>query len=134
METIAHRQTSQRVRCCRCNVLSAAIEHYNAAPCMIFVEYPAGQSRSYAITRSIKTLIGNDQRCNLLLRGVVYWIQGIHENHFVCRIITKEREVWFNDGISTGRNSRYEGKLNDFPANYLSMYQGSTASCMIYAR
>jgi len=43
------------------------------------------------------------------LRGVIYY----GSNHFTSRIISSTGQVWFHDGIVTGRSTEYEGTLED---------------------
>ncbi len=35
------------------------------------------------------------------------------ESHFVSRVITKYKEVWYNDGMQNSTMSMYECKLSD---------------------
>ncbi|KAJ7451901.1 hypothetical protein FB451DRAFT_965913, partial [Mycena latifolia] len=45
----------------------------------------------------------------LCLRGIIYGGQS----HFTCRFIDKYSNVWFHDGISTGRRCVREMNLTD---------------------
>ncbi|KAJ7102042.1 hypothetical protein C8R44DRAFT_576793, partial [Mycena epipterygia] len=43
------------------------------------------------------------------LRGVIYGGQS----HFTCRYVERDGEIWFHDGITTGRRCVREGNLRE---------------------
>ncbi|KAJ7114877.1 hypothetical protein C8R44DRAFT_629909 [Mycena epipterygia] len=47
----------------------------------------------------------------LKLRGIIYSGQ----NHFTCRIVDVTGQMWFHDGITSGRSCLDEGRLCDVP-------------------
>ena len=63
------------------------------------------------------------------LKGIVY-LGGFH---FTSRIITSDNNVWFHDGIETGRSCHKVGKLNDFNGSSLLDCAGRKARLIIYA-
>ncbi|KAJ7025280.1 hypothetical protein C8F04DRAFT_968042 [Mycena alexandri] len=63
----------------------------------------------------------------LKLRGVIYG--GDH--HFTSRYITPTGDVWFHDGISTGRSCVFEGDLNNLPNGHLTSARGKSAINLI---
>ncbi|KAJ7288832.1 hypothetical protein C8J57DRAFT_1047192, partial [Mycena rebaudengoi] len=67
----------------------------------------------------------------LSLRGVIY--HG--GNHYVAWIFSKAGDIWFHDGISTGRNTVYEGNIHSsvFPAAALNRLGERKAVVAIYA-
>ena len=47
-------------------------------------------------------------------RGLVYW----DKTHFTCRLIDKSREVYYNDGMTTGTSCIHEGRLSELQDIY----------------
>jgi hypothetical protein len=45
------------------------------------------------------------------LRGIIYG----DGNHFVARLFTKDGQIWYHDGITTGSNCHFEGNLDKLP-------------------
>lgn len=71
------------------------------------------------INKSLRILKPGTNNATLTpLRGIVYW----GANHFVARIVDKDKNVWYYDGIATGRKSRYEDKLSAFTDAQLSAH------------
>ncbi|EPQ51294.1 hypothetical protein GLOTRDRAFT_48993 [Gloeophyllum trabeum ATCC 11539] len=64
------------------------------------------------------------------LTGMVY--HG--EYHFNCRFIDKTGTIWYNDGISTGRQCVIEGTLSNTDMTDLTKCKGKDISLVIYAR
>lgn len=60
------------------------------------------------VNMSLKKNI-RDTYVKYTLRGIIYFGQS----HFTCRIITKDRQIWYHDGISTGNRLNYEGTWNN---------------------
>ena len=60
----------------------------------------------------------------------------INNSHFVSRIITANQEVWFNDGMVNGGQSKYEDKLANISIQTLSQapVTGGQAIAAIYSR
>ena len=58
------------------------------------------------------------------LAGVVYYGQ----HHFTAQIILSDGQVWFYDGIDTGRNLIYNGSVNSNPPS-LSHCRGTSSCC-----
>ena len=63
----------------------------------------------------------------LRLAGVIYYGQ----HHFTSQIILPDGQVWFYDGIDTGRNLIYNGSINSNPQS-LSHCRGKQAVAAIY--
>ena len=59
------------------------------------------------IDKTIKTMNPNGRNTILYLRGLVYY-GGFH---FVCRVITMNERIWYNDGKSMGHISTVDGTL-----------------------
>jgi hypothetical protein len=45
------------------------------------------------------------------LRGIIYG----DGNHFVARLFTRDRRIWYHDGITTGSKCNFEGTLEKLP-------------------
>ena len=53
--------------------------------------------------------------------------------HFTCRIIDSEGQIWYNDGVRTGRKSEYEGNMKDFnPRLLLQAREGRKCTVAVY--
>ncbi|KAJ7079862.1 hypothetical protein C8R44DRAFT_636655 [Mycena epipterygia] len=65
----------------------------------------------------------------LKLRGIIYGGRG----HFTCRVIRPTKDVWFHDGITTGRACVREGHLDDFQSEALRGCRGKTVVAIVYA-
>jgi hypothetical protein len=63
------------------------------------------------------------------LKGVVY----TGDFHYTSRIFINGN-VWFHDGMVTGRKCKYEGKLSAFTDADLSVCNGKTLSLVVYAQ
>jgi hypothetical protein len=61
----------------------------------------------------VVTIEGNTELKPYQLRGVIYY----GSDHFTSRIISLTGQVWFHDGIITGRSTEYEGMLEDVVLN-----------------
>ena len=63
----------------------------------------------------------------LRLAGVIYYGQ----HHFTAQIILSDGQIWFYDGIETGRNLIYNGSINSNPPS-ISHCRGKQAVAAIY--
>ncbi|KAJ7599786.1 hypothetical protein C8J56DRAFT_879568 [Mycena floridula] len=70
------------------------------------IEFASGGMNHYHAAKSIKVLYGNNNTAMMALHGITYFVNG---NHFSSRVITKDNEVWYNDGMVNGGQSRFEG-------------------------
>jgi hypothetical protein len=67
---------------------------------------------------------------SLLLRGIVY--HG--NNHFTSRIVSLDNQVWYHDGMTTGRSCISDGLLNDVCDAGLRMCQQGSLVLAVYAQ
>ena len=91
----------------QCPECSKSLTHqidYTKEPQLLIMEYPDTNIKT---SHRIKIKVAN-KTCVLTLKGIVYY----GDNHFTSRIVTSNGSVWFNDGITTGRNSIEEGQLS----------------------
>ncbi|KAI0314694.1 hypothetical protein OF83DRAFT_1063406 [Amylostereum chailletii] len=69
-----------------------------------------------------------DRTVQYKLKGIVYYGQV----HFTARVIDRNDDVWFHDGITTKESCVYEGRLDsEFDLNNAHRH---TASLLIYRR
>src|SRR5204862_281163 len=64
------------------------------------------------------------------LRGIVYHGQY----HFTSRIISSQKQVWYHDGMTTGKSCSYDGMLNDMTDNDLRKCRQRYLSLAVYAQ
>ncbi|KIJ50755.1 hypothetical protein M422DRAFT_159439 [Sphaerobolus stellatus SS14] len=62
------------------------------------------------------------------LGGIIYF----GGSHFVSRIFSKENGVYFNDGLSTGRQCIYEGSFMNLSPQDLWIKDNKKAVTVIY--
>ena len=117
-------------QCPQCNTTCSAINRFIEVPKLIAIEMPGLVNTRYAVSKTIKTLHGNNTWSTLSLRGVIY----LGGSHFVSRIITNNQEVWYNDGMQNSGRSRYECKLNEISVQDLEIAQNRKAVVAVYAR
>jgi hypothetical protein len=65
----------------------------------------------------------------LRLRGIIYGGNA----HFTCRFIDSSGQVWYHDGMVTGRTCISEDVLNQMDGSVLEETRGKTAVALIYA-
>jgi hypothetical protein len=96
-------------------------------PPVLFLEIPI--LSEYSVDPKL-TLGSEHEPINMILRGVIY--HG--SNHFVSRIISGTGDVWFHDGIATGRHCIYEGNIsNPDLLSGFSRHGGKKAVAALYA-
>ncbi|KZT23153.1 hypothetical protein NEOLEDRAFT_1020936, partial [Neolentinus lepideus HHB14362 ss-1] len=64
------------------------------------------------------------------LRGIIY--HG--DYHFTCRYVDKIGDIWFNDGMETGRACFKEGNIQNTPLQDLMSCRGKSIATVIYAQ
>jgi hypothetical protein len=62
------------------------------------------------------------------LAGIVYYGQ----HHFTAQIILSDGQIWFHDGIDTGRNLVYGGSISNPNSPNMSYCRGKQAVAAIY--
>ena len=68
------------------------------------------------------------QATTLHLEGLVY--HGGY--HFTCQIIDESGNIWFHDGITTGRTLTKEGKFGNVSQPILKVCQNKQLCLVIY--
>src|SRR5204863_8578473 len=64
------------------------------------------------------------------LRSIVYHGQY----HFTSCIISSQKQVWYHDGMTTGKTCSYDGMLNDMTDNDLSKCRQRYLSLAVYTQ
>jgi hypothetical protein len=85
--------------------------------------------RSISVSQTIK-IQGPVCSTILHLRGLVY--HGYY--HFTCQIVDQSGNIWYHDGMSTGRTSTKEGKFGTVSQPNLKMCRNRKLCLMIYAQ
>ena len=98
--------------------------YYSSAPEIVVCKYP-----DFDIYTSYSILLKVDNNINkeLYLRDIIYY----KDNYFILRIITRDKDIWYYDGITTGKSCIYEGKLNQ--TCHLNEYDSKNLVLAIYA-
>ena len=91
-------QTYVKKRCVRCSGLVYRKAYLDEIPSLIAVETTvATPSVQLCLCHGSETVV-------YTLRGLIYWGQF----HFVSRVVDKNGQVWFHDGMSTGSGCQWE--------------------------
>jgi hypothetical protein len=100
-----------------------------APPCF----YLSLVDTSISIDSSLHLSVGVLQE-RYALRGVIY----LADQHFTSRILKPNGDVWYHDGITTGRTSSFEGSVHGSQASALNVCDRTEtvgkAVGVIYAR
>ena len=86
-----------------CNALFDSTIHFSETHKIYAVDVT---DRNISVSQTIK-IQGPVCSTILSLRGLVY--HGGY--HFTCRIVDQSGNIWYHDGMSTGRTSTKEGKF-----------------------
>ena len=78
------------------------------------------------INHSIK-ITYDSVRHKYRLAGIIYYGHG----HFTTQVVLLNGQLWFHDGITTGRNMIYQGKLTHNPPDLLT-HEGKAAVVALY--
>jgi hypothetical protein len=110
------------------NCSSALIQpiFYDDPAQILVLEYPNNN-----IKTSHKISFETDGKVTVLyLRGIVYF----GDFHFTSRIISSTGDIWFNDGISTGRSCEEDGHLSHISDTRLKTCRGKDLVLAVYAQ
>ena len=116
-----HEET--RHRCTICNECVFIKYGFENMPSLFAFEF---SNQLLHINLLIDIPLQNYQQ-RMRLSGVVYYGQ----HHFTAQIILSDGQVWFYDGIDTGRNLIYNGSINSNPPS-ISHCRGKQAVAAIY--
>jgi hypothetical protein len=113
-------------RCRSCNNTYTQTVSYIDLPKIIAFDIV---DKSTTIDSTISVVQQSEIILNYRLMGIIYF----GDMHFVSRVIRPDGQVWFHDGMSTGRNLIYQGNLNSHETD-LSAIHSKTAHSVIYCR
>ena len=82
---------------------------------------------SISIVPEQNILISNSQ---YKLIGLIYY----GSFHFTCRVIDYNNNVWFNDGIATGRTMKNERSLHNFTLTQFNKTRGKALCSLVYMK
>jgi len=126
MEWVNSMCLKTRRACPQCRSTMNQIFFYKDVPSVLVLEYPFQN-----IVTSHRLEFRSDTRMNtLVLRGIVY--HG--DNHFTSRIVSLDNQVWYHDGMTTGRLCASDGLLNDLCDNDLRMCREKNLVLAVYAQ
>ena len=111
----------------KCKECSSRLTHqidYQEKPDLLVLEYPGTNIKS---SYKIKIKIENKYKV-LSLRGIVY--HG--SNHFCSQIISADGTIWYNDGITTGKNSIQDEHLSTISHEELKICNGKELVLAVY--
>ena len=122
LENHMHHQ-SQQV-CSNCDAPLETTIHFSDTHKIYAVDVT---DRNVTLSRTIK-IQGSTRATTLHLKGLVY-----HGGfHFTCRIIDHFGNIWFHDGITTGRTSTKEGKFGSVSQPNLKVCRNKQLFLVIY--
>jgi len=114
---------SQQV-CGNCNAPLETTIHFSETHKIYAVDVT---DRNVTLSRTVK-IQGSARATTLHLKGLVY--HGGY--HFTCRIIDESGNIWFHDGITTGRISINEGKFGTVSQPNLKECRNKQLCLVIY--
>ncbi|KIM74019.1 hypothetical protein PILCRDRAFT_80449 [Piloderma croceum F 1598] len=114
-----------RRRCTHCNGEVDQITRFETVPKVLAF---AVDDASVIVSKKISIYDG-ETRLVFKLKGVVY----AGDFHYISRVCV-DGVVWLHDGMVTGKNCKYEGKLSAFNDSDLSTCNGKVLSLVIYSQ
>ena len=99
--------------------------HFNIIPKILVFSVADSSVR---VSKKISMLEGDSMKI-FNLKGIVYF----GDFHYKAHVFTK-RDVWFHDGMVTGRRCKYEKKLSEFTDVELSTCEGKVLLLVFYAQ
>lgn len=110
-----------------CNQCNRSTDYGLQTPRLIVFHIPKHKG---ILDKKIRLKGMNECNTVLHLRGIVY-----HGNfHFVSRIVTNDKKIWFHDGILTGSNAVAEANITNISDDYLTHCKGKIIALAIYAQ
>jgi hypothetical protein len=110
-----------------CNQCNRSTDYGLQTPRLIVFHIPKHKG---ILDKKIRLKGMNECNTVLHLRGIIY-----HENfHFVSRIVTNDKKIWFHDGILTGNNAVAEANITNISDDYLTHCKGKIIALAIYTQ
>jgi hypothetical protein len=110
--------------CRQCSHSVFIINEFAVAPPLLAIDI---SGHDLQLDNETYVKVGNVQYTYTLI-GIVYY----GDDHFTARIILEDGQIWFHDGITTGRNTIYDGSLA-LNCPDLRTCRGKRASLVIYS-
>jgi hypothetical protein len=123
-ELASRGQEETRHMCTICNEHILIKYGFDNMPSLFVFEF---SNQVLHINLLIDVQLQNNQHTRLRLAGVIYYGQ----HHFTAQIFLSDGQVWFYDGIDTGRNLIYNGSINSNLPSILHC-RGKQAVAAIY--
>src|SRR6267154_1894318 len=117
------RHRSQQV-CSNCNAPLESTIHFSETHKIYAVDVT---DRNVTLSRTVK-IQGSVHATTLHLKGLVY--HGGY--HFTCRIVDESGNIWFHDGMTTGRTSIKDGKFGTVSQPNLKECRNKQLCLVIY--
>ena len=117
---------SHQVRCLSCNKKTFRQVVIDRTSPACFVAYLPMHGSDIKLTKSISAG-ENGSRVVYKLRGIIYFGQ----QHFTACVVNKNGQVFYHDGITTGRQCNYIGVFKDLENPH--SYKGKKAAAVIYS-
>ena len=114
-------------KCSHCGSDNPKTYKYNSPQCFQMIGL-TGISNDIFISK-ILTLYSEAGPVILPICGAIYY----SGNHFVSRIISLTREVWYHNGIETKCQCIHEGHLMDFTENSLKFNKSKRCVGVLYS-
>lgn len=99
---------------------------YNEIPQLLVLEYPY---MNIETSHKIQFVV-NGGSATLHLKGIIYY----EENHFTCRIISADGQMWYHDGLVNQGACIEDGKLEGTSGDELKKCQGRDLIMAIYVQ
>ncbi|KAF9455327.1 hypothetical protein BDZ94DRAFT_1371138, partial [Collybia nuda] len=108
--------------------LSPMVKHikYNHIPKTLVLEYP---HTNIETSHQIKFVV-NGKSTSLYLRGIIY--HG--DNHFTSRVISREGQIWYHDGMLTKETCIEDGTLQNMSNEELKECQDKDLVLAVYSQ
>jgi hypothetical protein len=117
------RHQSQQV-CGNCNAPLETTIHFSETHKIYAVDVT---DRNVTLSRTVQ-IQGSVRATTLHLKGLVYY----GDFHFTCRIVDESGNIWFHDGMTTGRTSINDGKFGTVSQPNLKECRNKQLCLVIY--
>lgn len=114
--------------CSGCHGSTEMITHFQEAPPILSLSLPS-EDNVISISKQI-TVKCEHEDVLYVLKGIVYYANA----HFTSQIVTANGDVWYHDGIGTGGEILYDGKLAEMSELDLLHRKGGNATLSVYSR
>ena len=115
------------MRCPDCNHSMKQVAFYNEIPNIVILEYLMKNIRT---SHSLKFMTDEGEIKVLNLRGIVY--HGGY--HFTCRTVSSEQQMWYHDGINTGKSCLMDGILGSQSEDRLRVCRNRNLVLAVYVQ